>query len=176
MNLRVASLLAFCALTGAATAQDATCVSTPDHLIAIAPDPEVGDNFAIYHKDSPDQEPACVFDREKADIVLTGWYALEGVEDNYLVASEGSSAVRTLLHFELNKGKVLLSADAELGELTPAGLSYWERREDATPENCPQYEEYRGYGGSGVISHKLTYDFATKEIAASGETRCDYLE
>lgn len=152
------------------------CIATPGHLVAARDNADVGESYAIYHKAHDTEALPCRFDPEGADIVLEGYFALEALLGDYLVVSDGTSPVRTLLVYELNKGKALVVSEAEYESLLPTGVTYWERRELATPDNCPQYDEYASYGGSGVIVHQLTYSFATRQETASGQTRCDYLQ
>jgi hypothetical protein len=161
-----------------ATVQSAEprCLSTSGHLVVAADNPDVGESYAIYHKAEETQALPCIFDPATADLIIEGYYDLESLAGDYLVVSEGTSQVRTLLVFDLRKGKQLLSADAEYDGFVDGGVAYWERREMATPENCPQFEEYSGYGGSGVIAHETIFSFDSRQSTSTGETRCDYLE
>jgi hypothetical protein len=156
-----------------AAAQEASCISTPGHLVAAAPNADVGDSFAIYHKANPTQVIPCRFDRAAADLILEGDYAMEALTGDTLIVSEGTSVVRTLIVFDLTKGKRLLTAEAEYGGFYGPGIIYWERREAATAENCPEYEDY---GHTGVISHEMTFSLTTRKSTATGQTRCTYLE
>lgn len=162
--------------TSGAQSAEPRCISTPGHLVAAADNADVGESYAVYHKANETQPLPCIFDRAAADVVIEGYYDLEALTGDYLVVSEGTSQVRTLLIFGLRKGKQLLSAEAEYDGLVDGGLAYWERQEIATPKNCPQFEEYRGYGGSGVIAHEMIFSFDSRQPTPTGETRCDYLE
>ena len=144
MTKAAALVLVFLALCAPATAQSAvaSCISTPGHLVASLANDDAGESFAIYHKANPTQVIPCRFDRDAADILIEGTYAMEALSGDILVLSEGTSAVRTLHVFDLIKGKRLLSSEAEYGGFTGLGIAYWERREPATLENCPQFEEY----------------------------------
>jgi hypothetical protein len=166
-------LLLLLAAPAAAQSRDAHCISTPGHLVAAAPNADVGDSFAIYHKANPSQVIPCRFDRAAADLILEGDYAMEALMGDTLIVSEGTSVVRTLIVFDLTKGKRLLTAEAEYGGFYGPGIIYWERREAATAENCPEYEDY---GHTGVISHEMTFSLTTRKSTATGQTRCTYLE
>ena len=71
-------------LSTPAWAQEASCISTPTQLVASMPNDDVGDSFAIYHKSNPTQVIPCRFDRDAADLVIEGWYALEALMGDYL--------------------------------------------------------------------------------------------
>ena len=169
-------LLLFAATPAVAQSGEARCISTPNHLVAAADNDDVGESFAVYHKANPTEVIPCRFDRDAADLVFEGEYAMEALTGDTLILSEGTSAVRTLIVFDLTKGKRLLTSEAEYGGFIGPGITYWERREPATAENCTRFEEYAGYGGSGVISHEMTFSLATRRSTPTGETRCDYLE
>jgi hypothetical protein len=177
MKLLLSALLAlFFVGPVAAQSGDARCLSTPGHLVAAAENDDVGESFAIYHKASETEVIPCRFDRDSADLVFEGTYALEALTGDTLILSEGTSTVRTLLVFDLIKGKRLLSSEAEYGGFTGPGIAYWERREPATADNCAQFAEFTGYGGSGVIAHELVFSLATRQSTETGQTRCTYLE
>lgn len=166
-------LLLLFAAPAFAQSGDARCISTPGNLVAAADNVDVGQSFAIYHKASPTQVIPCRFDREAADFVLEGDYAMEALTGDTLIVSEGTSVVRTLIVFDLTKGKRLLTSEAEYGGFDAPGIIYWERREAATAQNCPEFEDY---GHTGVISHEMTFSLATRKSTATGQTRCTYLE
>lgn len=166
-------LLSLLATPAAAQSGPARCISTPNHLVAAADNDDVGESFAIYHKANPTEIIACRFDRDAADLIFEGDYAMEALAGDTLIVSEGTSVVRTLIVFDLIKGKRLLTSGAEYGGFTGPGITYWERREAANAQNCAEYEEY---GQTGVISHEMVFSLTTRKATATGATRCTYLE
>ena len=171
MRLPALVLLISLALAGAAAARDVICISTPGHVVAVAPNEnEIGSSIAVYGQDG---SADCVYEPASATLSLEGTYQYVGAVDDYLVITDGSS-LDTLMVYDLTSNEQLLAAPTEEVYLSSVELLYWERGEEGTKENCPEYETFMGYGGSAVITREVKYNFASHTPIATGKSRCEY--
>ena len=171
MRLPVIVLLLSLAFAGSAVARDVICISTPEHVVAITPNEnEIGSSLAVYGKDGP---ASCVYEPTSATLSLVGSYQYVGAVDEYLVITDGSS-LDTLMVYDLTSNEQLLAAPTEEVYLSSVELLYWERGEEGTKENCPEYDTYMGYGGSAVITREVKYNFASRTPIATGASHCEY--
>jgi hypothetical protein len=169
MRLAALAVLSLLAVPAALAQEEVTCVGTPNHVVAERPNvEEIGSAIAVYPAGH-----ACTFDPAEASLVLEGWYHFEDTVEDFLVVSEGS-AISTWSVVDLASNEVVVSFESEDAVIDGTMLTYWEPVAEGTADNCAEYDEFMGYGGSAVVTEQSVFDFTTLVAQPTGQSRCEY--
>ena len=172
---RIACLFAVCgfALPAAHSfAQEvAACHTSDSHAVADLPNEDLGSRFLV-----TSAAAGCADVAEDADFVVGDggeplWFAELRKDKLFLTRSTGPQG--DLVVHDLTSDARLLDVPSDHFEIGDDSVVYWERTEEATPETCPQFAEYRENGFGAVIAEEKRLVFGEAGPTATGERRCD---
>jgi hypothetical protein len=158
-------------------AQEAQCFQN-EHYLVIAQQriDAVGSDFII--RPPAQGKIACTFETRDGDIRIgeaDDPLHFAGQAGPYLVLSRSTGPDGDLVIYDLDAGGfepvVDVPADDEV-TIDDQQVTYWERTDQGTADNCPDFAEHQSYGFGSVISEQRTFDVATGTISASGEWHC----
>lgn len=159
-----------------AMAHEAECYSDARYFVIAHENPDyAGTQFIIRAKKTPEQKFVCNFEETKSGYLLNEqgdplWY--EGLSGQYLVTTRSTGPQGDLVIFDLDTRAAVLDKPAEDVAVDDAGVTYWERREPGTADNCPSFAENEAnYLGSAIV-YEARFDFATAKVSESGQSRC----
>ncbi len=168
-----------CALDNKAYSEN--CVSN-DKYFVVSKDVlgSVGSDILIKHKSSPKQNISCEYNKSNGDLEIldneSASYIL-ALEGNYLLIDSGTGPdPRGLSVYDITKGKIVFSDKySQPVDIKNNSISYWaQSSEEANPINCPKYNEYKGFGGSAVITAHVSLNLSNLTKTDLGEKRCSY--
>ncbi len=134
-----------------------------------------GTQFAVKESDTSQPAPCPESDAD-ADFVVGGdeealWYA--GLTPRYLVMTRSTGPEGDVVIFDLDQRRVALEAHADDVAVDDEGATYWERVADGTPENCPQFADYKANDFGAKIVAETRFAFSDATSSRTGEKRCD---
>jgi hypothetical protein len=98
---------------------------------------------------------------------------LSGLAGDHLILSRSTGPRSDIVVHRLTDKTVVLDVRAYEPDFDSWGITFWEQKEAATAENCPDFDYFTADGLNGIIAHESRYEFATGTIAVSGVTRCE---
>lgn len=164
-----------CVTLTAASQAEPQCHSNDRYQVVALPyADDAGNRFAVTHLDGS-APTACVFDESKADLVIGRqgdplWFA--ELADSSLILSRSTGPEGDLVVYDLASGKPILDVPADDYELKGSAISFWQRTDRATADNCPGFAENAANGFGSVTSVLKVLDLGTKTVTATGESKC----
>lgn len=166
---------AFGAMATPAFAQEALCVQNETALVIAQEHIEdVGMN--ILARAPAKGKIKCEYEEREGDWIIGQvddplWY--EGLLGKYLVLTRSTGPDGNLVIYDLETQSLMLDewVDDDF-VLTETEVTFWQRFEDGTAENCPELEEYTANGLGAVIAKEQVFDIATGTQTGTGEERC----
>ncbi|MBJ3783974.1 hypothetical protein [Devosia sediminis] len=160
-----------------ALSQEAQCFQNEDYLV-IAQErvAEVGTDFII--RPPARGKIACVFATQDGDVRIGEpedpiYY--RGLAGPYLVLERSTGPDGSLVIYDLDAGAFAPIIDVPADDdvlVDDQQVVYWERTDQGTAENCPDFAEHQSAGFGSVISEQRVFEVATGTISASGEWHC----
>jgi hypothetical protein len=98
---------------------------------------------------------------------------LSGLAGDHLILSRSTGPRSDVVVHRLSDRTVVLDVRSYEPDFDSWGVTFWEQKEPATAENCPDFDYFTADGLSGVIAHEARYEFATGARLVSGVTRCE---
>ena len=169
--------LAFIATALPALSQEAQCFQN-EHYLVIAQQrvAEVGTDFII--RPPAKGKIACSFETRDGDIRIGEFedpIYYRGLAGPYLVLDRSTGPDGELVIYDLDAGAFEPIVDVPVDDeilIDDRHILYWERTDEGTAENCPDFAEHQSQGFGSVISEERVFDVATATISASGEWHC----
>ena len=175
MKLALALTTFLLGTSGAALAQEAVCNQNASWLV-IAQDQVDDAGMQMLVRPAALSKIKCEYGERPGDFVVNPerdslWY--EGLAGNYLTTFRSTGPDGNIVIFDIpNRTSIVdLPADSEV-TISDAQVVYWERTVPGTDENCPEFDEYTGYGLGAIIAEERILDVTTGEITSTGEKRC----
>lgn len=173
------SALAFAAVVTPALAQDAQpqCYQSGAFFVIGQDRTEtVGTDFIIKTLPKGSKTPACVFEATKADIQLNDqdepfWY--EAIAGTYLVLTRSTGPDGQIVIFDMSNGDKVIDTPSD-DDITVADdtITYWERIDEGTAENCPDFADNTANGLGSQIAAETNFDVSSGKTSVTGQQRC----
>lgn len=166
---------AFTAMALPAFAQDALCFQN-DTALVIAEERNEDVGMNILARQPAKGKIKCEYEERDGDWVIGKvddplWY--EGLLGKYLVLTRSTGPDGNLVIYDLETQGLFLDepVDDDI-VLSETEVTFWQRFEDGTAENCPEFEEYASNGLGAVIAKEQVFDTMTGTLTGTGEERC----
>ena len=156
---------------------EATCDQN-EHYLVIGQQrvEELGTDFIIRRPTEP--KINCVYEITEGDRVLNNsddWLYYIGVANQYLVLARYSGPDGDVVIYDLDGDLSAPAIDVRADdEIAVDGdmVTYWERTEPGTAENCPEFARYSSYDLGAVIAEEMVFDTVTGQAKATGQKHC----
>jgi hypothetical protein len=140
---------------------------------------EIGDDPGMIinvNKRDATGQPDCKTKDVTPDFIVGGpdqalW--LTSLTSDYLVMTQSTGPIGKIVIQNLTDKTNVVDVVSNDSQADSWGVTYWEQKETAAAENCPQFAEFKAQGFTAVIAHEKRYDFASRTILASGKTSCE---
>jgi hypothetical protein len=140
---------------------------------------EIGDDPGMImdvNKRDASGQPDCKTKDVKPDFTVGGadqalW--MTSLSSDYLVMAQSTGPVGNVVIENLTDKSIAVNVTSNDSQADSWGVTYWEQKEAATADNCPEFADFTAQGFAAVIAHEMRYDFATKTILTSGKTSCE---
>lgn len=163
-------------LAAPAWAQAPTCHSVAGYNVLEVENTEgIGTRFAVKAR-AKGAGAACKFTEAKADFVVGSEedpFHFEALTDHYLIMRRSFGPQGQLVIYDLKGRDIVLDALSDEVTVDKTGATYWERVDEGTKANCPQFDEYKADGFGADIAVETRFDFKTAKATASKKQRCD---
>ncbi|MBP0439790.1 hypothetical protein [Tianweitania sediminis] len=164
-------------LAAPAWAEEPTCHSVAGYDVLEVENTEgIGTRFAVKAGTNGSAAAGCKFKEAEADFVVGSEddpFHFEAITDRYLIMRRSWGPQGQLVIYDLDARDIVLDALSDEAVIDATGATFWERIDEGTPANCPQFEEYKADGFGADIAVETRFDFATATATASNNTRCD---
>lgn len=175
--IRIATiLLLVAAFSAPAQADDIACYGSDSHFAVFVKQTEDLDSYVYFgereYLDAPIPCGADSMDLAflKAGESIDQFFGLFG---NLAVTGSSTDPFTIISVFELPKTEPIYSVWALDYVVGPGGIVFFEETDTpATPETCPEYENFTMGGMSAIMAEQKLYDLETKEVQSLGEMRC----
>jgi hypothetical protein len=157
-----------------ADAQDSVCHAVFGYDVLEVENTEgIGTRFAVKRVDATTH---CAFSEADADFVLGSEddpFHFAAINDAFLIVNRSFGPQGQLVFFDLAEQDIVLDVLADEVEVDDEGATFWERIDEGTAQNCPEYAGYRKDGFGADIAAETRFEFATRESTPTGKQRCD---
>ncbi len=165
------------------TVKTIKCNESPNYVVIEVDNDAVGTKFLIKYKTSSEQKIPCSYNVENDDFEFeTKWRASfwEFAENFILLDSGTGPPPRGMIIYDLAKRQKVFEDSYNLSWTEGSGratlvvdnaIDYWSPIDtEVTPENCPEYQEFEGFGIE--MEAWVSLDLDTMKKSELGEYRC----
>lgn len=152
---------------------DVTCYEYPQYSVIIG----ANGDMLVKFKQGDEEMPPCEYVVNKGDYEVKNEWAefFFGISGNLMFVDSGTGPdLRDVMIYDLTqRTKVYETSYSEPIVLTENDtLSFWLETEEASKENCPEYEKFTSMGLGAAIETKAVLDLNNFILTKSQETRC----
>lgn len=169
-----------CSCVSLAEAVPVECHADKDFHVAVQPFKEdPGALFAVTGLTGKIAPKTCKFDPQSADFVIGKggdalWYS--NLAGKYLILQRSTGPQGDLVIIDLTTRKTVLDAPSDDFAVDGDMLTFWQRGEEATAENCSTFKKNTKNGFGSVISRQKHFSIVSGEVTATASSRCDTVQ